>query len=148
MLTKHIELTEKIIGVFYEVYNALKFGFSEKIYENAFAIELRKRGFDVKQQVPIRVYYAGQIVGEYFADLLINDLVILELKAAENLNSQHETQLINYLRATKMEVGLLFNFGIKPEVRRKIFDNVRKTLLPEDKEINTSNLSDKTRADP
>ena len=80
MLTKHIELTEKIIGVFYEVYNALKFGFSEKIYENAFAIELRKRGFDVKQQVPIRVYYAGQIVGEYFADLLINDLVILILQ--------------------------------------------------------------------
>jgi len=120
---KHKELTSTIIGCFYDVYNELGYGFLEKVYENALKYELEKKGFEVQKQKPISVYYDEVLVGEYFADLIVNDLIIIELKAAESLCEEHEFQLINYLKATEIEVGLLMNFGKKPEVKRKIFTN-------------------------
>lgn len=122
----HSELTEKIIKAFYKVYNTLGYGFLEKVYENALKIELSKMGFNVQAQKNIKVHYAGYEVGDYYADLLINDLVIIELKAAENICEEHEAQLINYLKATNIEVGLLLNFGKKAEFKRKIFINENK----------------------
>ena len=119
----HGDLTDKIINAFYKVNNALGFGFLEKVYENAMVIELRKMGLNVKQQKNIKVFYNDYKVGDYFADLIVNDQVIVELKAAESLCPEHEAQLINYLRATEIEVGLLLNFGKKAEFRRKVFSN-------------------------
>ncbi len=123
---KHQELTEKIIKAFYNVYHGLGYGFLEKVYENAMAIEMRKLSLNVTQQQSIFVYYAGQSVGEYFADLLVEGKVVVELKAVRNIAEDHQAQLLNYLRATPYEVGLLFNFGPKPEIVRKIYDNERK----------------------
>ena len=120
------DLTDRIIGVFYKVYNELGFGFLEKVYENSMMIELRKQGFTCQRQQRIEVFYSGEHVGEYFADIIVNNSVILELKAAEFLVAEHEAQLINYLKGTKIEVGLLFNYGKKPEFRRKVFANERK----------------------
>ncbi len=122
----HEEITEKIIQAFYKVNNTLGHGFLEKVYENAMAIELRKMDFTVSQQKKIKVYYEGQEVGDYESDLIVTDLVIVETKAKESLREEHEAQLINYLKATKIEVGLLMNFGKKPEFRRKVFSNDRK----------------------
>ena len=122
----HSEITEKIIKAFYKVNNTLGFRFLEKVYENAMVIELRKDGFYVQQQKSIKVHYEKKEVGNYFADLLVNDLVIIELKASESLCEEHEAQIINYLKATDIEVGLLLNFGRKAEFRRKIFSNNKK----------------------
>ena len=122
----HKELTDEIIKAFFDVYNELGYGFLEKVYQNSLYIELKSRGFRVDAQKQIKVHYKGTEVGEYYADLIVNDLIILELKAAEVLVKEHEWQLINYLRGTNVEVGLLLNFGIKPEFRRKVFDNARK----------------------
>ena len=119
----HKEITEKIIKAFYKVYNTLGYGFLEKVYENAMAIELRKMGLEVKCQYPITVYYESEIVGAYFADLIVNDIVVLELKASGYLLEEHECQLINYLKATKIELGLLMNFGKDAEYKRKVFMN-------------------------
>ena len=123
---KHKELTDKIIHAFYCVYNELGFGFLENVYQNALYFELQKRGFKVEPQKGIDVYYQTQLVGKYRADLVVNDLIILELKAVECLIEEHELQLINYLKATDKEIGLLLNFGMRPEIRRKIFTNDRK----------------------
>ena len=117
----HEEITSDIINAFYHVYNTLGYGFLEKVYENALAKELAKRGHAIKQQVPIQVLYEGETVGEYFADILVDDKVILELKVAEEIAEAHEAQLINYLKATNTQVGLLLNFGPKAEFKRKIF---------------------------
>lgn len=125
----HEAITEKIIGAFYKVYNTLGYGFLEKVYENAMAIELRKDGFRTEQQKNIKVYYDSEEIGDYFADILVDDLVILELKAAKSLDPAHEAQLINYLKATQIEVGLLFNFGKEPEFKRKIFHNQFKPYI-------------------
>ncbi len=126
---KHSELTRRIIGVFFEVYNALGYGFLEKVYENAMALRLRKAGFHVVQQQPIKVYFDGEVIGEYAADLAVNDLVIVELKAVKELAEEHEAQLLNYLKATEYEVGLLLNFGPKPKFVRKAYDNANKRNL-------------------
>jgi len=120
------DLTSRIISCFYKVYNTLGFGFFEKVYENALMFELLNSGLSVEKQKPINVFYDGKLVGEYFADLIVNNLVIIELKAAESIVEEHELQLINYLKATEIEVGLLLNFGKKPEIRRKIFTNEKK----------------------
>jgi GxxExxY protein len=115
---------------FYRVYNELGYGFLEKVYGNALAIALRKPGLTVVQQFPIDVYFDGEIVGQYQADLVVNDAVIVELKAARILSPEHEAQLLNYLKATRYEVGLLLNFGAeKAEVKRKAFSNERKGSL-------------------
>jgi len=126
---KHSDLTGAIIGAFFQVHKELGYGFSEKIYENALGIVLKELGFDVKSQVPIKVYFHDQVVGEYIADVVVNDVVLLELKAAQRLNDDHATQLLNYLKATEIEVGLLLNFGPQAEFRRKIYDNQRKGSL-------------------
>ena len=125
-LYEHSDLTEQIIGAFYAVYSALGYGFLENVYVKALIIELEHRGLQVKHEFPIKVYYAGRLVGEYFADLVVNDLVILEIKAVRILANEHEAQLLNYLKATSYEVGLLLNFGPKPETKRRSFDNTRK----------------------
>ncbi len=126
----HKEITDQIFKAFYKVYNELGFGFLEKVYENAMLIELRSMGLYCEKQKPIKVYYSEQMVGEYFADIIVNDCVIIELKAAENLCEEHEFQLINYLKATETEVGLLLNFGKKPQYKRKIFTNDLKKINP------------------
>ncbi len=126
---KHTDLTDRILKAFYDVYNALGYGFSEKVYENSFAIKLKKFGFDVEQQKPIQVFFEGELVGEYFADIVVNDLIIIELKAVIRLHKDYEAQLLNYLKATQYEVGLLLNFGPKPEIKRKAFNNDRKGSL-------------------
>jgi len=126
MLVKHEQLTEQIIKGFYTVYRALGYGFLEKVYENSLAIQLRKMKLEVVQQAEIKVHYAGVVVGEYYADLLVADAVIVEIKAARALLAEHEAQLLNYLKATPYEVGLLLNFGPKPEIKRKVYDNERK----------------------
>lgn len=115
----HKDLTQRIIHCFYNVYNKLGFGFLEKVYENAMIIELRKHGLDVESQKRINVFYEREMVGDYYADLVVNNLIILELKATESLCVEHGLQLLNYLRATELEVGLLLNFGKKPQVSRK-----------------------------
>jgi GxxExxY protein len=122
----HKEITDKILKAFYTVYNVLGYGFLEKVYENALYIELSKMGLAVIKQHPIKVYYERKQVGEYFADLLVQDLVIIELKASEGIVEEHEYQLLNYLKATDKEVGLLLNFGKRPEFKRKIFQNINK----------------------
>jgi GxxExxY protein len=104
-------------------------GFLEKVYENALFFELSKQGFGIEKQKNIEVYYSGYLVGDYYADLIVNDLVIIELKAHGSLLEEHENQLINYLKATKIEVGSLLNFGNKPEIKRKVFDNDKKKML-------------------
>ncbi|MBU1660226.1 MAG: GxxExxY protein [Chloroflexi bacterium] len=126
---KHGDVTDKILYAFFKVvYPQLRYGFLEKVYENALAIVLRGMGLKVVQQAKISVFFQGQIVGEYFADLLVEDKVIVELKAARVISEGHEAQLLNYLRATPYEVGLLLNFGPKPDFRRRVFDNTRKTV--------------------
>lgn len=122
-LYKHTELTDKIIKANYKVYNTLGYGFLEKVYENAMFIELKKMNLFVQKQKNISVFYESEEVGDYYADLIVDEKVIVELKAAEGLCEEHECQLINYLKATEIEVGLLFNFGKQPELRRKIFSN-------------------------
>ena len=122
----HKELTDKILQCFFEVYNRLGYGFLEKVYENSLMIELIKRGLYAEKQRPVKVYYEEKIVGDYYADIIVNDTIILELKAAECIIEEHELQLVNYLKATDKEIGLLLNFGKKPEFRRKIFTNDRK----------------------
>ena len=122
----HEEVTGKIIKTFYTVYNSLGNGFLEKVYENALLIEVRKEGLLAEQQKKIEVFYESQRVGEYFADIIVEDIVILELKAVDSVVPEHEAQLINYLKATNIEVGLLLNFGPKPQVLRRILTNDRK----------------------
>ncbi|MBC7722941.1 MAG: GxxExxY protein [Pedobacter sp.] len=119
----HQEITDKILKSFYKVYNTLGYGFLEKVYENSLIIELLENNLAAIQQVPIPVYYKEQNVGNYFADLLIDNKIIVELKASESIIEEHETQLLNYLKATNFEVGLLLNFGKKPEFKRKVFAN-------------------------
>jgi GxxExxY protein len=134
---KHADLTGKAIGAFYKVYNTLGYGFSEKVYENALALELRKLGLRVESQQPITVYYDHEVIGQFFADIVVNETVILELKAVHELVAEHEAQLLNYLKATLIEVGLLLNFGPTPEVKRKVYDNQRKGSLSWIREQNT-----------
>ena len=123
---KYKELTDKIIKIFYRVYNKLGYGFLERIYENAMMIEFKRESIPAVSQSAIKVFYEDEIIGEYFADILVDDKVIVEIKAAKYLAVENEAQLLNYLKATNIEVGLLLNFGPKPEVKRKVFDNYRK----------------------
>lgn len=122
----HEELSNTIIKTFYEVYNELGYGFLEKVYQNSMYLELKNKGYKVEAQKEISVYYKGIEVGEYYADLVVEDIIILELKAAECIVKDFENQILNYLRGTDCEVGLLLNFGKKPEFKRKIFENHRK----------------------
>ena len=122
----HKDTTDIILKSFYKVYNNLGYGFLEKVYENALLYEFRNQGLDCEKQKPIKVYYEQIQVGEYYADIIVNECIILELKAAESIAEEHEFQLINYLKATEIEIGLLLNFGKNPEFKRKIFTNNKK----------------------
>ena len=124
----HENITKKIIEAYYKVYNSLGYGFLEKVYENALKIELKRTNLRVDQQKNVKVFYNEFEVGDYFTDLIVEDLVIVELKVAESLCEEHEAQLINYLKATNLEVDLLLNFGKKAEFKRKVFSNDRKSV--------------------
>ncbi|MFM9903183.1 MAG: GxxExxY protein [Pyrinomonadaceae bacterium] len=123
---KHRDLTEKIIGTFYDVYNELGAGFLESVYENSLAVALRAKGYEIQQQIAIPVFFRGIQVGTFEADILVDNCVFLELKAVRTIDQAHVAQLMNYLKATEIEVGLLLNFGSKPEFKRLAFGNDRK----------------------
>jgi GxxExxY protein len=125
---KHVALTEQIIGIFYDVYNELRCGFLESVYEESLVIALRQEGLVVDRQVSIPVWFRGYKVGEFKADIQVESNVLLELKTARVLEPAHEAQLLHYLKSTEVEVGLLLNFGTRPQFRRLIFDNERKKI--------------------
>ena len=125
---KYAVLTQKIIGVFFEVYNELGPGFLESVYQKALALALESTDLTVRSRIDIPVWFRGHQVGDFEADLLVEKCVLLELKAARALDSSHQAQLLNYLRATDIEVGLLLNFGPKPEFKRLAFDNRKKRI--------------------
>jgi len=123
---KHRDLSKKVIGVFYEVYNELGHGFIESVYHKSMVIALRTAGLEVCSPVVIPVFFRRHPVGDFEGDVLVGQSVLLELKAVRTLDTAHQAQLLNYLRATDIEVGLLLNFGVKPEFKRLVFDNQRK----------------------
>ena len=123
---KQSELTDVIISVFYDVYNELGFGFLESVYRKAMRVALIQKGVNVQEEVQVSVFFRRQNVGDFKADLVVNNSILLELKTAETLGPPHEAQVLNYLRATSLELGLLLNFGPKPQVRRLLLDNSRK----------------------
>ena len=125
---KHKDITDKVIRTFYEVYNELGHGFLESVYERSLEIALDNLGLKVRRQIQVPVWFRGKPVGDFTADMLVEGCILLELKAARTLDSAHQAQLLNYLRATEIEVGLLLNFGLKPEFKRLIFDNPRKAI--------------------
>jgi GxxExxY protein len=125
---KQEELTQKIIGVFYSVYNELGHGFLESVYEEAMILSLQEAGLKVDRQLAVPVWFHGKKIGDFRADIVVNQLVLLELKAIARLDVSQEAQLLNYLRATDFEIGLLLNFGPKAEIKRRILDNERKPL--------------------
>ena len=125
---KHGEITQKVIGVFFDVFNELGHGFLESVYEKSLELALSAIGIDVRRKIEIPVWFRKYQVGDFEADMLVEGCVLLELKAVRRLDSSHEAQLLNYLRATDIEVGLLLNFGLKPEFKRLIFDNARKSI--------------------
>jgi GxxExxY protein len=125
----HGDLTDKVLGVFFDVCNELGFGFLESVYHKAMEVALGQAGLSVRSRVPLPVYFRGVPVGDFEADLVVADVVILELKAARALEPAHESQLLNYLKATEIEVGLLLNFGMQPKFKRMVFDNPRKRRL-------------------
>jgi GxxExxY protein len=125
----HSDLTEKILGVYYDVYNEIGHGFLESVYNNCMFLALTKTGMSVRREVPVPVYFRGQDVGQFKADLVVEGSVLIELKAVQNLDRTHEAQVMNYLRATELEVGLLLNFGSpKPQFRRIVFENSNKKI--------------------
>jgi GxxExxY protein len=119
------QVAKVVVQAFYEVYNTLGHGFLEKNYENALVLELRSRGLYVAQQAPVAVYYKDQKIGDYFVDILVENCLVVELKAVEELSPEHEAQLLHYLKATDIDLGLLLNFGPKPKVRRLIYETAR-----------------------
>ena len=125
---KHCELTDAIIGVFYEVYNELGFGFLESVYRKALCMALIEKGLRVESEVATSVFFRGEKVGDFRADLIVNQIVLLELKTAEKIVRAHEAQVLNYLRSTTLELGLILNFGPQPQIRRLVLDNARKPL--------------------
>jgi len=126
---KHSDLTGKILGAFFQLHKEMGYGFSEKVYQASFAILLEELDLVVEQQKPIKVYFHDRVVGEYVADMVVNNAVLLELKAIERLADVHSAQLLNYLKSTEIEVGLLLNLGPQAEFRRKIYDNSHKGSL-------------------
>ena len=118
---EHSEITEKIIAAAYAVHNQLGFGFLEKVYKNALMIELESMSFKCHAEVPLKVFYQDKPVGEYFADIVVEDKIVVETKAVSKLDPAHEAQLVNYLKASGISVGLLINFGTSVEVKRRVF---------------------------
>jgi GxxExxY protein len=129
IMYEHSDLTEKIIKAAHNVHNTLGYGFLEKVYHKAMVIELQNIGLSAVAEKPITVHYTNQIAGEYFADIVVSDKVIVKIKAVQTLNPAHEVQLVNYLKATNIDVGLLLNFGESLSIKRKIFQTARKSCL-------------------
>ena len=125
---KHGEITQKVIGIFFDVYNELGYGFLESVYEKSLEFALISNGLRACRKIEIPVNFRGHNVGDFEADMLVENCVLLELKSCRALDSAHEAQLLNYLRATDIEVGLLLNFGLRPEFKRFLFDNPRKSI--------------------
>ncbi len=121
----HEELSDKILGAFYEVYHHLGFGFLEKVYQNAMFLELNARGLEVVAQQRCAVFYKNREVGEFFSDIIVNQTIILELKACDTIAKEHISQLQNYLKASDIELGFILNFGPKPQFFRKVFSNTQ-----------------------
>ena len=138
----HSELTEQIIGIFYEVYNELGHGFLESVYEQALSIAFAEHEIFFQRQIAVPVWFRGRQVGDFRADLLIENKVIIELKAGRAIESAWEKQLLNYLRATQIEVGLLLNFGPAPQFRRLVFNNERKKIRANPRESAEEKLMD------
>ncbi len=130
---KYSDITDKIIKAYFNVYNKLGYGFLEKVYEKSMIIELKKFHLYCESQFPIEVFYEEDKVGQYFADIIVENVVILELKADKNLCPEHEAQLLNYLKATEIEVGMLLNFGETPQFKRKVFSNKYKSAFNHNK---------------
>jgi GxxExxY protein len=128
VVLKHADVTEKIIGIFYDVYNELGYGFLECVYEESLVIALHEAGLRANRQIALPVWFRGHKVGEFRADLLVENCVLLELKSARSLDPAHEAQLLHYLKSTEVEIGMLLNFGARPQFRRLLFDNERKKL--------------------
>jgi GxxExxY protein len=133
LIGKHADITERVIGVFYEVYNELGCGFLESVYREAMRLALTQAGFRVSTEVPVPVSFRGVVVGVFRADLIVDDLLLIELKAVEQLARQHESQTMHYLRATRIEVALLMNFGTAPRFKRLVMDNELK--MPKHKSV-------------
>ena len=125
----HATLSRRVIGVFYEVYNELGPGFLESVYQRAFAIALADAGLHFEREIPVRVHFRGTPVGDFRPDFVVGQSLLVELKAVRDLATEHQAQLLNYLRASPFEVGLLLNFGLEPTIRRLAFANQRKTHL-------------------
>jgi GxxExxY protein len=125
---KHADVTERIIGVFYDAYNELGYGFLECVYEESLVIALTDAGLTANRQIHLPVWFRGHKVGEFRADMLVEHSVLLELKSARSLDPAHEAQLLHYLKSTEIEVGMLLNFGSRPQFRRLLFDNERKKI--------------------
>ncbi len=142
---KYSDLTEQIIKEAYHIFNSLGSGFMEKVYENALAIRLKKANLNIETQFPIKIYFENELIGEYIADIVVERKVIIELKAVKKLNSIHEVQLVNYLKATNMEVGLLLNFGEKLEIKRRV--NSNPSIILDHKTHNKSASKKETDAD-
>lgn len=128
MILLHPEFSDKILKSFYHVYNELQYGFKEKIYHNSMLIELRENGLKVESEKTVPVYYKQVIVGKYRADLIVENCIIIELKAQTTIKDAYEAQLLQYLKATPIEIGFVLNFGTKPEFVRRVFSNKRKQL--------------------
>ena len=126
---KHSELTETIIGVFYDVYNELGFGFLESVYRRSLALALREKDLSAEEEVPVSVFFRGHNVGDFRADIVVEGVILIELKTADSISTAHEAQLLNYLRSTSLELGLVLNFGPRPHVRRLLLDNARKQKM-------------------
>lgn len=127
-MLKYADVTDKIVGIFYDVYNELGYGFLESVYEELLVIALRQAGLIVNRQLPVPVWFRNQKVGEFRADVTVENCVLLELKCAKGLDSAHEAQILHYLKSTDIEVGLLPDFGLKPQFRRLLFDSERKKI--------------------
>lgn len=125
----HSEITGNIIKSFFKVYNAFGYGFLEKVYENAMLLELKALGIDVEAQKPIKVFYEGVSIGEYFADIIVSNKVILEIKTSAGIDKAHEAQLLNYLKASEIEVGLVLKFGQTAQYKRQVFSNQTRNLV-------------------
>ena len=134
----HKEITDKVLRAFYDVYNELGCGFLERVYQNSMMIELRKKGLEAEEERKVEVHYGENIVGTFFADITVDGKVILELKACEELRDQHKNQLINYLKASDLEIGLLLNFGPEPTFKRVIFSNRKSTPIISEAPTNPS----------
>ncbi len=129
-MLKHSAITEAIIGAFYDVYNELGHGFLESVYREAMVVALSQKGLLVEREKSVQVRFRGEVVGLFRTDLVVADRVIIELKCARTIDTNHEAQLLNYLKATPYEVGLLLNFGTRPHFRRMVLETARKRPLP------------------